>query len=223
MFELDPVRFPRLAAYISRLPEGLESHPEARCKASIARGLIDALPRPFDLELLPPALRELVERPPASTEWILETLNTAIYVAAADYFFYEDENAYDEWVDQIGAAVFSSPMYRILMFVASPRRLAKGAERRWSAFHRGSRYNTQLHDWGTETVIEFPSFLFPRVALRAMASAVRAAYRASGAPNATVDILELGEVHAVTRAVWFPEKFDARGPDAAEERDPLRP
>src|SRR5687768_8632262 len=129
---MDARRYPRLTRYLRRLPSGLLSYPECEIKASVYLGAIDALPRKLDTSDLDPLVASYVgERPPV-TSWVPEVVNTAIYLSIADQMF-DDDARFLAWVYDIGAATFRSPLYRFLMAVASPARLASGGERRWNA------------------------------------------------------------------------------------------
>jgi hypothetical protein len=193
--------FPRVSSYLERLTGGIDAYPECLAKASVSLGAIHALPEPMETRGLPASLASHLERPPRPNEWIPETLNVAVYLAIADRFF-QDEDPFQTWVYGIGRAMFRSPMYRVLMRVMSPERLAKGGGKRWSAFHRGTTYEVELEDDGTASTIGFPPRLFNELFIRGTLQAVLAAYHASGAPNATAEILELTEVSARTRVQW---------------------
>ncbi|RLB50316.1 MAG: hypothetical protein DRJ42_19170 [Deltaproteobacteria bacterium] len=194
-----------LDSYLRPLPEGLESYPECEAKASIYRSAVAQLPKPLDLSQLHPGLVPYIEDPVPKSSWVPEVVNTAIYMAIADQVF-SNETAFLDWVEDIGARVFRSPMYRILMAVASPKRLASGGERRWGAFHRGTDYSVTIGENGATTRIEFPPRLFSRLVLDATARSIRAAYRASGADNAIYGVIESSQTHVVMRSVWFPDR-----------------
>jgi hypothetical protein len=108
-------------------------------------------------------------------------------------------------VSDFSARVFEAPMYRILMLVASPERLAKGASRRWDNFHRGVEYDVTLVEGGTESVMRFPPHLYDRLAFRAHLKAIEAAYRATDAKRAMVELVSFDATEARFRTRWYPE------------------
>jgi hypothetical protein len=200
-----------LGEYISSLPKGLDSYPESKCKGSVIRGALDALPGELDFEAMPEALAEFIQNPPPPSSWVPETCSMSVYLAVADQLFPNDERAFSYWVYGVGKAVFQSPMYRILMLVASPARLAKGAQRRWGAFHQGSEYLLERHEWGTLSKIKYQPYLFPRLGVVATSMAIKAAYRASGARKAKVEVVGWTPTEATIRSEWAPELGDEPG------------
>src|SRR5690606_20222458 len=101
-------------------------------------------------------------------------------------------------------------MYRVLMVVASPKRLAAGGRRRWMQFHTGVDYEVVVGEGGTEGRMTFPPNLYDRLAFRATLKAFEAAYRASGAPKAYAEILSMNATEVHFRMVWYPETQQAR-------------
>ena len=146
---MDAKAYPRTANYLRRLPAGLLSHPQCESKASLYREALRNLPRPLVLEGLDPLLAEYVKDPLPMSAWVPEVVNTALYLAMADQVF-GDDDSFLTWVSQFSQRVFEAPMYRLLMAVASPQRLASGGERRWANFHTGVDYEIMVLDGGTQ-------------------------------------------------------------------------
>lgn len=205
---MDPKTFPRLSRYLQGLPRGLLSHPECECKASVYREAMSNLPRPMDVRGLDPLLADYFQNPMPVSTWIPEVVNSALFLAIGDVFFPTD-SAFLDWIGGFSEATFRAPMYRVLMAVASPQVLAQGAQRRWRTFHVGTELETSIGANGTETVLRFPQNAFDALVLKGTLRAIQAAYRASGAKNATVELVEFTSTEARYRSVWYPERRGA--------------
>lgn len=202
---MDTAAYPRTTRYLRSLPNGLLSHPECECKASVYREALANLPRTMDVRGLDPLLADYFTNPMPVSSWIPEVVNSAVFLAMADAFFATD-TAFVDWIGGFAEATFRSPMYRVLMSVASPQALAQGGNRRWRAFHTGSEFESKIGDNGTETTIRFPPNTFDALVVRGTLRAIQAAYRASGAREATVELVRFAPTEAVYRAIWFPER-----------------
>lgn len=202
---MDPLAYPRLSKYVKGLPQGLLSYPECESKASLYREALSNLPRKLDTAGLDPLLASYVDDPVPVSSWVPEVVTNGIYLAIADQVFKDDER-FLEWVGEFSRKVFESPLYRVLMSLASPQRLAQGATRRWQNFHTGVDYQVALHENGTLGHLITPPSLYDRLVLRAHLRAIQAAYRASGAPDATIEILSMNATDARFRIVWDPQK-----------------
>ncbi len=64
--------YPRLSAYLSRLPDGVLSYPRHLVKCSLLRGLISECPAGGDSSGLPEEVRLLLGSPPPPSVWIPE-------------------------------------------------------------------------------------------------------------------------------------------------------
>ena len=196
---------PRLARYQRSLPSGWLSHPQCECKASLYREAVANLPKPIDPSGLDSLLADYLKDPVPASVMIPEVINTAIYLAIADTVFRNDE-AFLDWISAFSKRTFESPMYRVLMSMASPERLAKGGVRRWNNFHTGVEYEISVDDLGTQSRMTYPTNLFDRLAFRGHLRAIEAAYRASGAPNAAAELVNMTSTDVSFRVVWFPER-----------------
>ena len=108
-----------------------------------------------------------------------EVVNSALFLAMSDVFF-PAETSFLHWVGGIAESTFRSPMYRLLMVVASPQALANGGARRWSAFHVGTEYETKVGDNGTQTTLTYPANAFDSLVVRGTLRAIQAAPGPSG-------------------------------------------
>lgn len=201
---MDPVLYPRSVRYLRALPAGVHSYPECECKAALYRAALENLPKKLDTRELDPLIASYVDEPVPISAWVPEVVNTAVYLAIADQVFKNDD-AFLQWVSEFSARVFEAPMYRILMIVASPERLAKGATRRWDNFHRGVEYEVTIVEEGTESVMRFPPNVYDRLVFRAHLKAIEAAYRATDAKRAMVELVSFEATEARFRTRWYPE------------------
>ena len=203
--KLDPAAFPRVARYVRSLPRGLLSHPECECKGSVYREGLAHLPRRMPTEGLDGLLADYFDNPMPVSSWVPEVVNTAAFLAMADAFF-PTETGFLDWVGGFAETTFRSPMYRVLMAVASPEVLARGGQRRWNAFHTGTDYESVIGTNGTEVTLSYPSGAFEPLVIRGTLRAIQAAYRASGAKQATVELVDFTDTRAVYKATWYPTR-----------------
>ena len=131
----------RLAAYLEQLPEGLDSYPHCRAKASIHRTVYDFAGAPS--LMLPPALQSLLDEPPPVSAWIPQCHSLALVVAIVEA---QDLPLHDEvlWIREASSRLFGTPMYRLLMRAATRRMVVKSAKHRWAAFFRGSALSSEV-------------------------------------------------------------------------------
>ena len=191
----------RLDAYLETLPEGLASYPEYEAKASLYRALFDPSHLPFDPSELDARLRDYFDQPVPQSMWIRETVLNALFLTFADHMFEEDQRFID-YVYHRAFKTLKSPMYRVLMAVASPQQLARGAERRWQTFHRGITYDVTLEERGTYAVIRYPPYLYNRLLTECLAAGARAAYRSAGGSGTSYEVREWHPDHTVFAAGW---------------------
>jgi len=128
-------RFPRMERYIQALPDGLASYPRCTTKASIYRMLLDRLPEPMDVSGLPAEIAALIATPQPSGSWIETAKVNAVELAVADWV--GSDAKFVALAEEMNNALLRSPMYRALVFVASPAFLIRTAARAWGQFHRG--------------------------------------------------------------------------------------
>jgi hypothetical protein len=134
---IDVVRYPALSAYLSRLPDGLDSYPECASKGSMVRSALEGHDVRADASHLPAALAELIEAPPPPTRWIPLVCAEAIFHLVCDRY-YPSEEAAIEWSYQRTLAMAASPLYRKLVTVAGPGLLLKIGSRVHGLFERGT-------------------------------------------------------------------------------------
>ena len=91
----------RLDQYFRGLPDGWDSFPEFRAKASLIRTALEVRPAPTSLEAIPEPLRAYFEAPPLPSAWIPEVHYLAFGVAVADVEGFSDEDVRRVMVDNI--------------------------------------------------------------------------------------------------------------------------
>jgi len=151
--------------YIGSLPDGLDSYPECRHKASFYLDFIEHVPVARRVKEFPEPLRYLVEKPAAPNAWLPEVHTNAFYMAVRDVVLRSDEELIRAMYD-VNVRVLSTPLNRVMFMVATPALLMAAGQGRWAAFHTGSRFLTKRR--GHEGTIEmtYPKNLFPRLMLQ---------------------------------------------------------
>jgi hypothetical protein len=187
-------RFPRLAAFVCGLPNGLDSYPEYGTKSALLRSLVtDAVLR--QVELLPPPLAALVREPPPLSAWVKQTHAHAVVALARDVSFTSDR-AFAQHCYDCQRSLFSSRVYLLLMRCTSPARLLASAEKRWSQFNRGCTIRTEVLADTAHVWIDHPHGMFEETTRTALAQAIRATLDLSSARR--VDIAIVAETPETT-------------------------
>lgn len=182
---------PSLAAYVRRLPNGLESYPQCQAKASLYRSALSDRPLPAEVvAALPRPLRDLVQTPPPVSSWVSEVHSHSLFCALYDTSFASPE-AFERFTYERQRELFGGPMYAILLRLASPTRLIKGATKRWAAFHVGSELHVEKAVAG-EGVLELrhPPGLWDELSSRGLIAGFRAALELSGAEGLDLRVVE---------------------------------
>lgn len=153
----DVTRYPRTAAYLAQLPEGLDSFAECEAKGSVVRKVYEfsALP----LTGLPATLQRLLDSPESATSWVPQCHTLALILAMVESRGLSDEQE-SLWIREASTHLFSSPMYKILMWAATPRMVFKAANVRWSAFFRGNSLASHVEGREATVYLDAPTGLF---------------------------------------------------------------
>ncbi len=191
MSGLDPARFPRLAAYLARLPRGIDSFPEATGKVSVVRAFIESTQLlDFAFDGVPEPVAQLVRSPPPHSSWVSEVLMMSTLYALVDHRRLPNA-AIERWTYEQNKKLFDSRMYRALVALAGPSLLMRGTQLRWGAFHRGSTLElVDMDAHGASLVLRFPQWVFDEALLIGFGTGIRAALELSRAPDATVRLVE---------------------------------
>jgi Protein of unknown function (DUF2378) len=176
-----------MEGYLAALPLGLDAHPNCLHKGSIMRQVLRAFPTD-KLPRLPEPVQTLLNEPPLASSWVREVHATALYMAICDAHFPNDD-AYVTFSADFNRKLLRSPLYRFLMFVATPNRLMHHAGLRWSALHRGSTLVVKpVGEKQARGRVTYPTELFPALLLRCFATAFQAAIEGSGGQNARLEM-----------------------------------
>lgn len=192
----------RLEAYLASLPGGASAYPECQAKGVLARTLAADEAYGWAADQLPAPFRRLVEDPPMATEWIPEVQYLALVYALADATSLDDD-AILAGVRDRQRRLFELPAYRILMAAPSPGTLLRGAEQRWSTFHRGSTLEVEgIADDGVRLGLHFPRSLFDGLHLRIFAESFLAVLDLSRAVSPRAEIVEARTGYARYKVAW---------------------
>lgn len=179
--------YPRTLAYIAQLPRGLESFPECEGKASVYRKVFEFADMP--LQGLPPELQHLLDAPlPASTR-VAQCQILALVVAMVEARRL-DPRAEGAWIRQAATHLFSSQMYRLLMWAATPGIVFRTANLRWSAFFSGTSLSPEVSGRAAVLHLHAPPRLFnddlSRIFVDVIWAAVNYTRKESGAASVTL-------------------------------------
>jgi hypothetical protein len=179
--------FDALNAYLERLPDGLESYPECRAKASLGRAVLDLRPGQGVPPGTPDQIRNLVLNPPPPNAWISE-----VYLVAIHFFIQDADGMSDddllELTYQANKALTESRMYRALAKVASPAILLKGAAMSWGLIHKGLRLHIEAKKNSALIRLSHPPHLYPPAGHRSAALGFRAVIEAANGQEVQVGI-----------------------------------
>ncbi len=142
---VDAVRYPSLTAYLSRLPDGVDSNPECEAKGSMVRSALEDHDLAPELAHLPAPIAELVASPPPATRWVPLVHAEGIFHAVCDRF-YPTDDAVLEWTYRRTMSMVVSPMYRRLATAAGPGFFLKMGARVHGLLERGTRVAITVDD-----------------------------------------------------------------------------
>jgi uncharacterized protein (TIGR02265 family) len=190
----------RLARYLGGLPQGLDSYASCLAKGSVFRAMVEGAG--LDAGRLPAPLRRYLVEPPIPSEWLPEAHLAALVLSAADQLELDDEALF-AWARVRNRGLFEGTLYRALMALVPPTRLARFAPMRWAAFHRGTTLELgRVADDGLRAHLAFPPGLFDATVLVAYRAAFAAALEASGARHVEVEAEEVTSTAAHYRVRW---------------------
>jgi len=200
---IDEARFPRVAEYVSSLPQGLASHPSCQAKGAVLRSILGARPlSTVPADGLPTSVLELMARPPSNSQWIPETLFWSVTFAVADCHGL-DAKGHIDWHREVNTDLYRSAVFRFLMSLASPELLLDLGSTRWAAMHRGTRITLKpTGKRSTQLTIDFPDRLFSRLVLEGLISAFVVALEFSRAKSPAVTLVEANATSGLFEATW---------------------
>lgn len=183
-----------LEEYLSSLPTGLGSFPEARCKGDILDEQLEWLDEAG--VGLAPELEEPVRkaRPfgkPAP--WVPEVLINAISLDVRRA--YPSDEVWIDTLYQRQCRLYRRPINRALLLVMSPTLLTMAASERWGAYRQGStlavdRWKREGSSRSTVGTLYYPAGLHTPLLLRGLAQTLRSAIDAAGARGSSIELVE---------------------------------
>jgi hypothetical protein len=193
-------RFPRLAAFVRGLPDGLDSYPEYGTKSALMRSLVtEELVR--HAASVPDELAELIRNPPPMSAWVKQTHAHAVLVLARDVLFATDR-AFAQHCYDGQRSLFSSKIYLLLMRCTSPGRLLSTAEKRWSQFNRGCTIRTEVFADGAHIWVDHPRGIFDQTCRTALSQALRATLDMSSARCTEITLVDESPMQTELLARW---------------------
>ncbi len=192
----------RMTSYLARLPGGLDAYPEVLEKASVYREYLVGVDCEALRLALPPALLPLIDAPPPRSAWVSEVHVAALFLALADLVG-EDE-AFLDLAYRANRRLLAGPMYRLLFSLLGPRTILKGAQSRWTHFHRGVAMQVAFAEdvSGATVRLDFPPRLLVPLLFRSYGEAFRAAAEVAGAKDVSVRIEAHGDAYVRFAVDW---------------------
>jgi len=191
--------------YLGRLPSGLDSHRDSLCKGSLIHMVLDDPDMKRRLWPHLPVELRFEPLPPVSA-WVPEVQHLAMWSVMRDTLFSSDEEI-AACSRELNARLFAKPLYRALMWVASPDLLLRGAAQRWGQFHRGSAVEVvdrkkSAEGESVEVRLSYPTNLFAPIHCLLFAGAVEAALYAAGARDPRHEIASSTPKQTMLRLRW---------------------
>jgi hypothetical protein len=181
---------PTATAYLDRLPHGADSYPDTQVKGAVVRSALeDPKYRPVRAAV-PDVVRSLMDDPPVPGTWVPEVHFQALMAAIYDDHFADAGGiaALEAWTCERNRVIFRSAIYRVLFLIVSPERVFTGADKRWSAFHRGSELEVVGVGNHQATIrLIYPAGLMLDVCAHSYGGAFRAALAAAHAKLGEID------------------------------------
>lgn len=195
--------FPATAAYIARLPHGLDSHPDCQVKASLYRSTLEGRPIPRNAaDALPPRLKQMVLSPAPVSAWVPEVQSLALVTAHLDVCC-RSLSDFERSCYLRQRRLFDSPLYRAVVKLATPNLLLRTAALRWGALHRGTTLVVQANERGVAHLsMEHPAHLWDKPTRLALTAGFRALLDLSGARNTTVEVVDASPTHMRMLGQW---------------------
>lgn len=169
--------------YLDRLPDGLDSYPDHRCKASVLRAFLSGHDLNRLKRSLPDALAPLADANTAVTTWITEVqLNVVMLTRRA--LFFDDDEAFVRDASRRNRELLEGPLYRMLTKFFSTERIGAMGRAVYHQMHRG--IVLELHP-GTPSQwsLRYPPHLMPELVARCYATAATVALELGGTPVST--------------------------------------
>ncbi|MEM6956036.1 MAG: hypothetical protein AAF645_10120 [Myxococcota bacterium] len=199
---IDSERFPSLADYIARLPDGLASYPECQSKGSLLLSAV--LDQDLDeiTEGLPPVLVNVMRAPPPAGVWVSAVLSDAAFHAVCDRVYATDD-AMLAWCRERTMMMATNPLYRAFFRVSGPRVLFKMSMHSHRLFQRGTDLEIEtLEPNRVVSRMTHPPHLHSRLNQLSNVSLFEAIAELTGGKNVKATMLERGPTEALYECTW---------------------
>ena len=202
--QVDAHRFPAMAAYLSALPDGLDSYPDCQIKAVFLPSVLEDYPlRSVSvIDRLPAVLADWVRSPPPSSAWLPQVHFRCILRAILDQYFKGDEAAMVAWSYGAQKKLLGGPLYRVMFALLSPERVAQLAPQRWGHFHRGLSMHVDIHPRQVEGTLRYPPNIYRRFDHELSLAGIRAVIELAGGRDIRLEILETSPTQGRSRITW---------------------
>jgi hypothetical protein len=192
----------RTGAYVTSLPEGLDSYPECASKASIWKNILRGTDASSLAGRVPPEL--LVFSSPSMLDgaWISAAQSFAGHLALRDCLFPTDD-AICEHFRKLDRELLSGRLYRALFALASPRLVVHAADRRFGSMFKG--ITLEAHDSARHRVelsLRYPHNLLPPLVGRLYLIAFEGAVSLAGGKSVVGKVLDHGPTAAHHELCW---------------------
>lgn len=192
-----------MTRYIAALPQGLQSHPDAKGKASLVRSMIDEdVVEAAKATELPAPIARLFSDPPPVSAWIPEVHSNAALLLIQDLKKL-NRIGYEKLVYDRMKALLGGPLYRILFRLSSPTFLMRSAAQRWRSFHKGTTFTVERAKAQSASMhIDFPTQLWNADHAVGLIAALRVSLDMSGAVNPDLELVVVEPEHIRFDAHW---------------------
>lgn len=198
---VDVDRYPRLAAYLALLPDGLRSYPECTSRGTLVTSATQGHELASFPDGLPPVVRQLVAEPPLPGAWLPAVHSDAVFFAVCDTH-YPSEAAMLAWTAERTLRTAQSRMYRALTRIAGPSMLLRMTSTAHAMFQRGTEMTAKAIIGGMQLRLEHPPHLHGGYNHLANVAMIEALLSLAGVPKAHVEMPESTPTYAVYRARW---------------------
>ncbi len=170
---------PRVQAYLDALSGGVDAYSDSVVKYSVVDTWLEGHDRAALREALPPEVHPLLAAGVPVTRWVPEVHATCIYLGLRELFFPSDDTFVTDALHR-NIRLLEKPMYRILLRVLTPARVAKGTALAFTQMHRGLELAVDPQREGWLVTLTHPPHLVPELLARCYATALRAALQVKG-------------------------------------------
>ncbi len=197
--------FPATSAYLSKLPDGFASYPEAMTKGILMRSAISSHPFHPSWKGLPPEIVSQVKSPPLPTSWASAVLTDTVFCLIADTF-YPSREAVLKWSYDRTYHLARVPLFSAITDFAGLEHFLRGAARLHNLFQRGTVLDVASHKTGADMRLRHPPHLHGELNHVCNEGVFRAALDTAGAGQPKVEMLTSTPEGATYRASWVAKR-----------------